>query len=138
MSTIETGLINETVRRVEERHLAREWGSGLAEVLATPALVAFCEECARLTVDKLLPTGQQTVGTRMSIHHLAATPPGMRVMVRAELVEVDGRRMRFKIEARDDAELVGEAEHERYVIDTGRFEKRLAEKIERVAGNTSS
>ena len=134
MSAIEPGLTNETVRRVEDCHLAREWGSGLAEVLATPALVAFCEECARLTVDKLLPTGQQTVGTWVSIRHLAATPPGMRVTVRAELVQVDGRRLRFKIEARDEAELVGEAEHEPYVIDTGRFEKRLAEKIERIAG----
>ena len=138
MSTIEPGLTNETVRRVQERHLAREWGSGLAEVLATPALVAFCEECARLAVDKLLPGGQQTVGTWINIRHLAATPPGMHVTVRAELVEVDGRRLRFKIEARDDAELVGEAEHERYVIDVGRFQKRLAEKNERFVGKPSS
>jgi len=123
------GLSNETTRLVEERHLASAWGSGLAPVLATPALVAFCEECARLAVDPLLPAGQQTVGTRIDIRHLAATPPGMQVTVRAELVEVDGRRLRFRVEAWDAVEKIGEAEHERFIIDAARFQQRVAEKI---------
>jgi predicted thioesterase len=127
MSNIEPGLTNEMVWRVEDRHLASAWGSGLADVLATPALVAFCEGCARRAVDSLLPPGQQTVGTSINLRHLAATPPRMQVTVRSELVDVDGRRLRFKIEARDAFDLVGEAEHERYVIDVKRFEKRLAD-----------
>lgn len=128
MSPIKAGLANETTRLVEERHLATKWGSGQAEVLATPALVAFCEECARLAVDPLLSEGRQTVGTWVSIRHLAATPQGLRVTVRAELTEVDGQRLRFKIEAWDEVEKVGEAEHERFVIDAGRFQRRTSEK----------
>jgi len=132
MSAIRPGLKNETIRRVEEHHLASQWGSGLAAVLATPVLVAFCEECARLAVDALLPAGQETVGTGISLRHLAATPPGMQVTLRAELREVDGRRLRFHVEAWDDVERVGEAEHERFIIDVERFQQRLAEKAERV------
>jgi fluoroacetyl-CoA thioesterase len=128
MTLIAPGLTNETTRRVEERHLATEWGSGLARVLATPALVAFCEECARLAVDPLLPKGQQTVGTWISIRHLAATPPELDVRVRAELTVVDGRRLRFKVEAWDSVERVAEAEHERFIIDVARFEERVKAK----------
>ena len=128
MSSIQPGLTNETIRTVEERHLAHQWGSGLAPVLATPVLVAFCEECARLAVDPLLPTGQQTVGTWISLRHLAATPPGMQVTVRAELKEVEGRRLRFHVEAWDEIEQVGEAEHERFIIDVERFQQRVAAK----------
>jgi predicted thioesterase len=128
MKSIKPGLVNETIRLVEERHLAHQWGSGLASVLATPALVAFCEECARLTVDPLLPDGQQTVGTRISIRHLAATPPGMRVTVRAELIETDGRQLNFRVEAWDETEPVAEAEHERFIIDVERFQQRVAAK----------
>jgi len=126
---IQPGLSNETTHLVEERHLASVWGSGLAAVLATPVLVAFCEECARLAVDALLPAGQQTVGARIDIRHLAATPPGMTVTVRAELLEVDGRRLRFRVEAWDAVEKIGEAEHERFVIDAARFQQRLTEKV---------
>jgi fluoroacetyl-CoA thioesterase len=128
VTPISPGLTNETTRIVERRHLASEWGSGLAPVLATPALVAFCEECARLAVDPLLPSGQQTVGTWINLRHMAATPLGLRVTVQAELKEVDERRLRFQIVAWDDAEQIGEAEHERFVIDVARFQQRMTEK----------
>jgi fluoroacetyl-CoA thioesterase len=128
MASIEPGLTNEIIRQVTERHLATEWGSGLVRVLATPVLVAFCEECARLAVDPLLPPAQQTVGTRIDLRHLAATPLGLDVIVRAELVESEGRRLSFRIEAWDTVERVAEAEHDRFVIDVERFEERLAEK----------
>jgi fluoroacetyl-CoA thioesterase len=135
-SAIEPGLTNEMSYLVEQRHLANYWGSGQAAVLATPALVAFCEECARLTVDPLLPQGQQTVGVWIGLRHLAATPPGMRVTVRAELLQVEGRRLRFQVEAWDEVERVivivgeGEVEHERFVVDVERFEGRLREKAQ--------
>jgi predicted thioesterase len=128
MSAIRTGLTSEITRLVQKRHLAPEWGSGLAPVLATPALVAFCEECARLAVDARLPEGQQTVGTRIDIRHLAATPQGMEVTVRAELIGVEGRRLNFRIEAWDATERIGEADHERCIIDAARFQKRVAVK----------
>jgi fluoroacetyl-CoA thioesterase len=132
MSEIKAGLNNEMTRRVAEQHLATEWGSGLAPVLATPVLVAFCEECARLTVDPSLPDGQETVGTAINIRHLAATPLGMAVTVWAELVEVDGRRLRFMVEARDEVERIGEGEHERFIIDVTRFERNVSEKRRRI------
>ncbi len=125
---IEAGLTHRLTRTVMERHLATEWGSGLAQVLATPALIAFCEQCCRLAVDSLLPEGQQTVGTSISLRHLAATPPGIEVTVQAELIEVDGRRLCFLVEAWDSFEQIGVGEHERFVIDVERFQKRVAEK----------
>jgi len=75
-----------------------------------------------------LATGQKTVGASISLDHLAATPPGMTVTVRATLVEVEGRRLTFEIEARDEVELVARARHVRYIIDAMRFEARVAQK----------
>ena len=113
---------------VAREHLASAFGSGLVDVLATPVLVGFCEEAARTLVDSALDAGQKTVGTRISLDHLAATPLGMAVTVTATLVEVDRRKLRFEIEVRDAVELVGRATHERFVIDAARFEERIAEK----------
>lgn len=134
MTAIAPGLTNEIHHAVQDRHLASAWGSGLAAVLATPVMVAFFEECARLSVDPLLPAGRQTVGTGVQLRHLAATPPGMTVTVRAELVEVDGRRLRFHVEAWDDVERVAEGEHERFIIDVERFQQRVKDKERRVQG----
>ncbi len=131
---IKVGLTNEKEWTVGEEHLASSISSGLVDALSTPSLVAFCEECARLIVDPMLEPGQKTVGTRIELRHLAATPPGMRVTVRAEIVEVNGRRLRFRVEAYDEVERIGEAEHERFIIDEGRFNRRLLEK----AGATST
>ncbi len=125
---IEPGLKGEASWVVEERHLASAWGSGLAPVFGTPMLVALCEEAARLSVEPLLAPGQGTVGSRISLRHMAATPPGMRVTARAELMEVTGRRLRFKVEAWDEEERIGEAEHERFIVDSARFQARIAEK----------
>jgi predicted thioesterase len=128
---IKPGLTNEMTWRVERKHLASAYGSGLVDVLATPVLVGLCEECARKAVDPLLPEGQKTVGTSISLRHLAATPPGMHVTVKAELIAVDKRRLTFCIEAWDEQERVGKAEHERFIIDIDRFEHRVAEKANR-------
>jgi len=125
---IKPGLKNERTWLVDKKHLASAFGSGLVDVLATPVLVGLCEETARTAVDPLLPEGQKTVGTLIHLHHLAATPPGMRVTVRAELVEVDRCRLRFRVTAWDETERIGEGEHERFIIDADRFERRVAEK----------
>jgi predicted thioesterase len=91
-------------------------------------LVAFCEECARLTVEPHLSPGQQTVGTWVNLRHLAATPEGMQVTIRTELVKVEERRLHFRFEAWDELEKIGEGEHERFVIDVERFQRRVSEK----------
>jgi len=125
---IEPGLSSEKTWVVRPEHLASRYGSGLVDVLATPVLVGFCEECCRRTVEPLLGKGEKTVGTSISLRHLAATPAGMRVSVRASLEGVDRRRLSFRVEAWDEVEKVAEAEHERFIIDSDRFLRRIAEK----------
>jgi fluoroacetyl-CoA thioesterase len=131
MDRIQPGLRGELSWIVEERHLASAFGSGLAPVFGTPMLVALCEGASRSAIDHLLQGGQQTVGTWVSVRHMAATPPGMRVTARAELLEVDGRKLRFRVEAFDEEEKIGEAEHERFLIDGERFARRIADKAAR-------
>ena len=134
---IEIGATNEMTWTVEREHLASAFGSGLVEVLATPVLVGFCEECARTMVDPHLPPGRKTVGTSIRLDHVAATPLGMRVTVTAELVEIDRRRLRLEIEARDEIEPIGRATHERFIIDAHLFEERIREKSNRKASDVA-
>ena len=100
----------------------------MGEVLATPVLVGRGEEGARLMGEPLLADGQKTVGTVVNLRHMAATPVGMQVTVHAELVGIDDKRLRFRIEAWDEVERVAKAEHERFIIDAERFARRIAEK----------
>ena len=127
---IHEGLSLERSRRVTASDLATAHGSGTAAVLATPALLAFCEETARAIVDPLLPEGLSTVGTAIDFRHTAPSPSGLAVTIRARLVEVDGRRLRFELVARDTIEEIGRGTHERFVIDLDRFQARAAGKAE--------
>lgn len=122
------GLKGELTLVVEEQHTAAAYGSGLVPVLSTPHLVALLESAAKEAVQPFLNEGQSTVGILVNVRHLAATPVGMRVRACAELVEVDGRRLRFRVEAWDEREKVAEGEHERFVIDWDRFMARVAQK----------
>jgi predicted thioesterase len=114
---------------VEERHTAAHLGSGGVPVYATPMMVLAMEEAALGAVDRLLGPGEATVGYSLDVKHLAATPLGMRVVATAELVAIEGRMLTFRVEARDDAELIGEGTHVRAVIDTERFKAKLEKKI---------
>jgi fluoroacetyl-CoA thioesterase len=107
--------------QVTEPMTARQMGSGQAEVLATPSLLALMEQAAWKSVAPMLEEGQSTVGTFAALKHLAATPLGMQVRVTARLTAVDRRKLSFFIEAFDAAEKVAEAEHERFVIDSAKF-----------------
>ena len=118
----------EAERVVTEEWTAPSMGSGTVPVLATPALVALMEQAAVRALEGRLPPGQTSVGVRIDVRHLAATPPGGRVRARATLVAAEGRRLTFHIEAWDDAEKIGEAVHERVVIDTERFMERVRAK----------
>jgi fluoroacetyl-CoA thioesterase len=135
---IEPGLTHTMHWRIEERHLASAFGSGLVAALATPALVGFCEECARRSVAPHLEKGQKTVGISVNLRHLAATPPGLEVTVRSELVAVDGRRLRFRVEANDGIDRIGEGEHERFIIDVERFAEGIEVKLRKSGQNTGS
>jgi fluoroacetyl-CoA thioesterase len=128
---IEPGLVNEIVMIVEEVDTARaSGGETLPAVLSTPRMIGYMERAAHQCILPFLEETQTSVGTVVNIRHLGATPVGMQVRFRAELIEVDRRRLRFKVEAFDEMEKVGEGEHERFIIDIGKFNERLNQKIE--------
>jgi len=127
-STIKPGMRAETEIVVGTRDTAHHIGSGRIKVLATPVLVMLLEEAALNAVEDSLPSGNQSVGTRLDVSHIAATPVGMRVTACAEVVEVDGRKLKFKVWANDEVDLIGEGVHERIIVDLERFDKRIAEK----------
>src|SRR5438132_1062707 len=101
MPTLTPGMTAEISIIVGDDDTAAAFASGAVPVLATPRLVGLMEEAAALAVQPALPPEQTTVGTRVEMRHLAPTPIGMRVTARAELVAIEGRRMRFRVEARD-------------------------------------
>jgi fluoroacetyl-CoA thioesterase len=115
------GLTAEIEAIVTEADTAERLGSGLVPVLGTPALVALLERAAVQALVGRLPPGQTSVGGRIDVRHLAPTPVGMRIHARAELLEVQGRRLIFHVEAWDEVEQIGEASHERFVVDETRF-----------------
>ncbi|MBB6481185.1 thioesterase family protein [Spirochaeta isovalerica] len=130
MSEFKTGLTYETKRIVADSDTAAQFGSGGIAVFATPMMVGIMENAAMNCVGPYLEEGQTTVGTHLDVKHLAATPVGMEVRARAELLEIDGRRLRFKVEAFDQKEKIGEGFHERFIINTDKFLKKIAEKAQ--------
>jgi len=97
-------------------------------VFATAQMIAFVEWTCVHALTPYLGPQQRTVGTRVEMSHIAATPVGMTVTAEVELVAVDGRTLRFKVSCQDDKEPIGEGFHERMVIDNDRFMARLARK----------
>lgn len=131
---IAPGLVGKIEIVVEAADTADALGNRGVHVLATPRLVALLEQAAIRAVAPHLPPGGSTVGTRIDVRHLAATPVGMRATIRATLREVDGRRLVFDIEGHDEAERIVEGRHERFQIDQARFLARVAEKERRQRG----
>jgi len=122
------GIVHEKTIIVEQKHIASHLGSGGVPVYATPSMVLHMEETSREAVDHLLGPGRATVGAFMGVRHLAPTPLGMKVRIRSELVKVEGRMLTFKVEAWDEVEKIGEAEHVRAVIDLARFGEKIEKK----------
>ncbi|MGD0612625.1 MAG: thioesterase family protein [Anaerolineales bacterium] len=136
MSELLPGLTAELELCVTEADTASRWGSGLVPVFSTPALVGLMEGAAVRAIQGGLAPGQTTVGGHIDIHHLAATPVGMGVHARAKLTAVDGRKLTFRIEAWDEVEPIGEAVHERFIIDEARFVAKAQAKGEKRAAKT--
>jgi predicted thioesterase len=128
MADLKPGLVGEAVLVVQATHTASHLGSGGVEVLATPVMIALMEEAARTSVDPNVEPGQMSVGVNLNVSHLAATPIGMAVNARAELLGVDGRKLTFKVEAYDEKEKIGEGNHTRAIINLERFMSRVHEK----------
>jgi len=122
------GLVGERETKVEVEKTARHLGSGNVSVFATPEMVRLMEGAAVKAVDHLLPDGYRTVGIHVDISHLAATPLGMTVRARAELLAVDGRKLTFRVEAFDESEKVGEGIHQRMIVNLAKFKERVEAK----------
>ncbi len=123
--TLEIGMVGETTYVVTEADTAAVYGSGLAPVLSTPRMIALMENTAYEMVRPHLPEGESTVGVRICVRHLAPTPVGMEVRVRAELVAMEPPRLYFRVTAWDGVEKIGEGEHERFIINWDRFMRRV-------------
>lgn len=128
LSRLRAGLKGATEIAVGEEHTAPQVGSGLIHVLATPVMINLIEAAALAAVEHLLPEGHQSLGTHLDVRHIAATPVGMKVYANAELVKIDGRTLSFRVEARDESELIGDGIHERVVVNVGRFDQRVQRK----------
>ena len=121
MEELIPGLAAEVDTLVTEDNTAESLGSGSVPVFGTPALVGLLEGAAIQVLEGRLPPGTTSVGSHIDVRHLAPTPVGMRVRARAELQEVDGRRLVFRVEAWDERQQIGEAIHERFIVDRDRF-----------------
>ena len=125
---IEKGIKGRLEQTVTPEMSAARVGSGLVDVFATPMMVALIEQTCYESVLPHLDEGHGTVGTLVNVSHLSATPIGMRVWCESELTEVDRRRLVFSVKAYDEAGLIGEGTHERFVIDTAKFMEKLKSK----------
>lgn len=103
-------------------------GSGTVEVYASPAVVALMEAAAVACAERYLAAGETSLGIRFELNHTAATPPGMKVSAKATLIEVDGRKLTFTIEAHDAKERIANARHTRIIVDRTRFDAKLEAK----------
>ena len=127
-SEVKVGLIGETEHTVTDQDTAARWRSGLVDAYSTPTLIGLAENACVIAVEKHLNDDQTSVGIEVSVKHLAATPVGMTVKAKAELVEVDGRRLKFRVEAWDEKEKVCEGWHSRAIVDRSRFVDKLKHK----------
>jgi predicted thioesterase len=126
---LKTGLTGTAEIVVGTRDTAPHVGSGKIGVLATPIMVNLMESAALQAVERFMPPGHQTVGTHLDVKHFAATPVGLRVRARAELVRIEGRTLTFRIHAEDERERIGEGVHERLIINVERFDQRMQKKL---------
>jgi len=128
MANIPVGTKGESRVLVTSENAISFLGTEGARVLSTPHMIGYMERTCRDTVLPLLDAGHDTVGTHVAVSHLAAAPIGMTVRFLAEVLEVDGRRIRFRVEAWDEKEKIGEGTHERTVINVAKFATKLAAK----------
>ncbi len=121
---LEIGMKGRAEMIVKTENTAGAMGSGELSVLATPAMIALAEKSAWTSVAGELEEGQGTVGTKMDMAHISATPVGMKVWCESELTEIDRKRLVFRVVAYDEAGKIGEGMHERFIVDNKRFEEK--------------
>lgn len=129
MSEIKIGAGFEKTITVSEDMLAKNVGSGDVAVFATPMMMSLMEEVSAKCLLEFLDEGMTSVGTQISLSHLAATPVGMKVTAKAAITAVDGRKIDFKIEAHDEKDKIGEGEHSRFIVQRDKFEAKAQGKL---------
>jgi predicted thioesterase len=125
---ISIGMTARVDKVVDEADTAVKFGSGGVRVFATPMMIALMENAALNAVDPHLGNDFATVGLSLNVKHMAATPVGMKVYSKAELLSIEGRKLVFKVEAYDEQEMIGEGTHERYIIELSKFIERTGKK----------
>ncbi len=124
---LQPGVTGTAMITVEDTHTAAHVGSGCEEVLATPVMIALMEAAAVDATEHLLAAGETTLGIRIAVDHTAPTPLGRTVTATAELVEVKGRRLFFRVTAEDGTRQIGSGEHVRAIVAVEEFRRRLNE-----------
>ncbi len=122
------GIKGEKSVLVTTENIAKTMGSGTLDVFATPAMIALIENTAYTSIADALEEGWGSVGTSLHVQHLAATPLGMTVTAKTELIEVDRRRLVFSAEVYDEAGLVGKGTHERFLGENEKFQAKADSK----------
>jgi predicted thioesterase len=125
---IRAGLTGRAELTVAEEHTAPRVGSGRVHVLATPVMINLIEAAALEALDRHLPAGYQSLGTRLDVRHIAATPVGMKVFAEVVVSRVEGRTVYFAVKVRDEKEPVGDGAHERVVVNVEKFSERVKRK----------
>ena len=128
---LEAGIKGTKEIMVTNENTAKTMGSGTLDVFATPAMIALMENTAYESVASELEEGSGTVGTALNVKHVAATPVGMKVTCETELIKVDGRALTFSVKAFDEKGLIGEGEHERFIVFNVKFQAKADAKLEK-------
>jgi fluoroacetyl-CoA thioesterase len=122
---IKTGIINTIEKIVEQKDTARNYGSGLIEVFATPAMIGLMENTAQSSLKSYLPEGYVTLGIEINVKHIKATPVGMKVSCESKLVKAEGKKLYFELNAWDEKGQIGSGTHIRYIVNAEEFMKKL-------------
>lgn len=129
LTAIQPGLTGTADLVVAPEHTAPRVGSGRIAVLATPVMINVIEAAALEAVEQLLPEGHQSLGIHLDVRHFAATPVGLTVTATAIVTGVEGRTISFRVEARDEREIIGDGTHQRVVVNVARFDDRVQRKV---------
>ena len=128
--SIEPGVRGYAEDIVSDKNTAQAACSGGLAVFGTPFMIALMEKAAWSSIAPLLPPGDSTVGTKLDVSHLSATPVGLKVWAESEITLVDGKRIELKVSAYDEKGLIGEGTHERFIVTDERFLAKAARKLE--------
>ena len=129
MKDINVGAVGKAHLKVTENELAVNVGSGSLEVFATPVMVMLMEKSACNCVAEYMGNDETTVGTELNVKHVSASPVNSDITAEAELTEVNGREFTFTVKAYDNAGLIGEGTHKRFLVFGKKFTAKAKAKI---------